>query len=157
MNSIHKVIICAACIAILANVPIASAQDKLEGVWKATEVIRTGPNAGTITNVAPAFIIVTKKYVSQIGLQGSQPDLPQNATDAQKVATWTPFIGMVGTYEVKGTTATIHPIIGKNPIKSGSLVTLDFKIEGNTLSATFKTNQDGPIANPVTMKFVRVE
>jgi hypothetical protein len=160
MNFLSKFIICAACITILATAPIASAQGKLEGVWKSTEVTFTGPNARTITNLQPGFLIFTKKHFCQIGIQGSkpQPDLPQtDATDAQKVATWTPFNGMAGTYEADGTTLTGHLIVGKNPVKPGSFLTADFKIEGNTLSVMLKTTQDGPIANPMTMKFVRVE
>ena len=159
MKTSLKVIACMAALAVLMVVQSASAQGKLEGVWKLTQVTQTGPNAGTTTNPQPFFLIFTKKYVSQNGIRGDkpQPDLPKNATDAQKVATWAPLVTGIATYEIKGTTYTNHPIVGKNPIKPGSFNTLDFKIEGNTLTVTPKANQDGPIGNPMTLKYVRVE
>ena len=54
------------------------------------------------------LLIFTKKYFSMVLIAGDkpQPDLPQKATDAQKVATWTPFQASTGTYEVKGNTYT---------------------------------------------------
>ena len=92
-----KVVACMAALAVLMVVQSASAQNKLEGVWKMTEVTFTGPNARTITGTQPGFLIITKKHFSMVGVQGDkpQPDLPQQgATDAQKVAAWTPFLAV---------------------------------------------------------------
>ena len=154
------VIACMAALAVLVTVQSAAAQGKLEGVWKTTEITLTGPNARTITNPQPGFIIFTKKHFSIVAISGDKPrpDLPQKeATDAQKVATWTPLNATIGTYEVKGTTFTFHPILAKNPLEPGSFTTWDFKAEGNTILATQKANKAGPSANPVTFKWVRVE
>jgi hypothetical protein len=160
MNSIHKGIICAACLAILATAPIAAAQGKIEGVWKITEVTITGPNARTISNPAPNLFIFTKKHYSEAYATAERPILPrQNATDAQKLAAWNPFSAEAGTYEVKGTALTIHPMVAKGTyiMKPGSFLTSDFKLEGNTLTLTGRVDQDGPKENPITMKLVRVE
>jgi hypothetical protein len=158
MKTSVKVVACVAALAVLMVVQSASAQGKLEGVWKLTEVTTTGPNASTNTNPQPGFMIFTKKYLSQVGLQDTQPELPQtNATDAQKLATWTPLSAAVGTYEIQGKTVTFHQIIGKNGVKPGFFSTSDFKIEGNTLSVTIKANLSGPIDNAITRKYVRVE
>jgi hypothetical protein len=153
-------IACMAALAVLLTVQSAAAQGKLQGVWKYTEINITGPNARTITAPQPGLLIFTKKHVATVSITGDKPrpDLPQkDATDAQKVATWTPFWAMAGTYEVKGTTVTYHPIVAKNPLEPGAFTTLDYRIEGNTLSLKQKTNKAGPIANPTTMKLVRVE
>jgi hypothetical protein len=158
MKTSVKVVACVAALAVLMVVQSASAQGKLEGVWKLTEVTTTGPNASTNTNPQPGFMIFTKKYLSQVGLQDTQPELPQtNATDAQKLATWTPLSAAVGTYEIQGKTVTFHQIIRKNGVKPGFFSTSDFKIEGNTLSVTIKANLSGPIDNAITRKYVRVE
>jgi hypothetical protein len=149
-----------AALAILVTVQSAAAQGKLQGVWKITEVTMTGPDARTITAVQPGFMMFTKKHYAMVGITGDKPrpDLPQkDATDAQKVATWTPLNAMTGTYEVKGTTFSFHPVVGKNPIEPGAFTTFDFKIEGNTLSLTTKANKAGPIANPLKIKLTRVE
>jgi hypothetical protein len=124
------------------------------------EVTLTGPNARTVTNPQPGFIIFTKKHYSLVALSGDKPrpDLPQkDATDAQKVATWTPLTATLGTYEVKGTTLTFHPIVAKNPVQPGAFITWDFKIVGDTLFMMVKATNAGPVANPPTFRQVRVE
>jgi len=153
---------CMAAIAVLVIFQSASAQGKPEGVWKITEITTTGPNARTITNPQPGLLILTKKYYSLVEIMGDKPrpDLPQrDATDAQKVATWTPFAATSGTYEVKGTTLTARGIVAKSPgqMAPGNFGTIDFKIEGNTLTITIKANQAGPLANPYTVKLTRLE
>jgi hypothetical protein len=158
MKSLYKAIICAACFAFLATAPIAAAQGKLEGVWKITEVTMAGLNARTISNPAPSLFIFTKKHYNLAFATADRPILPrQNATDAQNLAAWTPFSAESGTYEVKGTELTIHPIIAKNTyiLKPGSFLTSDIKLQGNTLVLTQKADQDGPKSG--TMKLVRVE
>jgi hypothetical protein len=89
-----------------------------------------------------------------------RPDLPQkDATDAQKVAVWTPFMATAGTLEVKGSTVILKPIVAKDPngMAPGNFMTADFKVEGNTLILILKSNQTGPIANPITAKMTRLE
>jgi hypothetical protein len=162
MKKLFILFACMTALAVLLNVRSASAQGKLEGVWKITEVTLTGPNTRTITNPQPGLFIFTKKHYSMMMITGEKPrpDLPQkDATDAQKVATWTPFTANAGTYEVKGAVLTFHPTVAKNPngMAPGSVGTCDFKIERNTLTITIKAIQAGPVANPYTMKFTRLE
>lgn len=159
--AVAATIILAIALAVLATAPIASAQgSKLEGVWKATEVTLTGPNARTVMPSEPGFLIITKKHFSNFGVNGDRPQavLPQKgATDAQKLAAWTPFSATLGTYEVKGTTFTIHPINDKNPIEPGSFSTYDFKIEGDTLIFKRTVTQAGPTPDSMTIKLTRLE
>ena len=81
------------------------------------------------------------------------------ATADQLRATWGPFVGEAGTYEVSGSTITMHPIAAKNPaaMKPGAFTTWSFQLTGDTLVITAQGNQNGPVANPVTVKAVRVE
>jgi hypothetical protein len=39
----------------------------------------------------------------------------------------------------------------------GTFTTYAYTLDGDTLRVTFQTNQNGPIANPVTVKAIRVE
>jgi hypothetical protein len=55
MNSLYEGFICVACLAILATAPIPSAQDKLERVWKLTEVTFTTPNDRTVAPAEPGI------------------------------------------------------------------------------------------------------
>jgi hypothetical protein len=165
MKTSLKVIACMAALAVLVTVQSAAAQGKLEGVWRVSEVTFTGANALKITVAPthPSLFIITKKHFSFLNIAnttGTRPDLPQQgATDAQKVAVWTPVVAWAGTYEVKGNMYTARTIVAKDPseMAPGNFSTSEFKIEGDTLTFTPKTNQDGPIANPIITKFVRVE
>jgi hypothetical protein len=156
-----NIMVCMAALVVLVTVQSAVAQGKVEGAWKVIEVTLTGPNARTIPVTQPNLYVFTEKHFSYAGIQSEtpRPELPANATDAQKVATWTPFYANAGTYEIRGTTFTGHAIVSKDPnqMKEGSLGICDLKFEGKMLFVTFKATDAGPIANPYTMKLVRVE
>jgi hypothetical protein len=74
-------------------------------------------------------------------------------------ATWGPFAGEAGTYEVKGNVITMRPVAAKNPavMAPGAFTTWTYKLTGDTLLVTLQGNQNGPIASAVTVKSVRVE
>jgi hypothetical protein len=140
----------------------SSAQGKIEGVWKVTEVSMSGPQGFKNTNPQPSLFIFAKKYYTAVGITSDKPRPVQpleKATDAQKVAAWAEFDVHAGTYEVKGTTLTTHDAITKNPeeMKPGSFGSFDFKIEGNTLMLILKAMGSGPLPNPLTYILVRVE
>jgi hypothetical protein len=75
-------------------------------------------------------------------------------------AAWGPFVGEAGTYEVTSDNQiTMRPIAAKNPaaMGPGAFITYSYKLDGNTMWVTQQRNQNGPFANPVTVKVVRVE
>ena len=162
MKAFVKVLVCVVGLAVLATAqsrPLS--QPTLEGVWKIAEVHPSGPNASPNMNPQPGLYIFTKKYYSIMNVEGDKlrPNLGPNATDAEKAAVWQLFTANSGTYEIKGTTFTIHPIVAKNPgvMNASSFTTFEFKIEGNSLWVTSKASAAGPIANPTQTKLVRVE
>jgi hypothetical protein len=69
------------------------------------------------------------------------------------------FVANAGTYEVSGTILTLRAVVTKDPRAQGekNFTRLTVKIEGNSLWMTPAENEAGPIPNPVTVKFVRVE
>ncbi len=162
MKKSFIVIACMAAIAVLLTIQSAAAQGKLEGIWKKTEVTMTGPNAEKIPHPQPNIFIFTKRHFSQTEVEGENPRPAQpleKATDAQKVAVWEQFSASAGTYEVKGTTVTLHYLVAKNPedMKPGHFETYDLKIEGKILLLTLKATEAGPATEVFTLKFVRVE
>jgi hypothetical protein len=57
-------------------------------------------------------------------------------TDAEKIARydqWKSFLANAGTYEVKGSTLTMHAMVAKNQerMTSAATVTFEFKLEGS--------------------------
>ena len=164
MKKLLMVFACITALAVLLNVRSASAQGKLEGVWRVTEVTIPGANGGIIPVAAthPNLMIFTKKHFSFLNIAAVPPqrDLPQQgATDAQKVTAWTPVVAWAGTYEVKGNVATFRMIVAKDPsdMVPGNFFTAEIKIEGDTFTWTPKTNQNSPVANQIISKLVRVE
>jgi hypothetical protein len=60
---------------------------------------------------------------------------PRNLTDAEKIARyeqWGPFIATAGTYEVKGSTLTLHAMVAKSVdvMTTGATQTWELKLEG---------------------------
>jgi hypothetical protein len=68
-------------------------------------------------------------------------------------------VGEAGTYAVTGNLITMRPIAAKNPaaMVPGAFTTWTYELTGDTLLVTAKGNQNGPVANPVTVKALRVE
>ena len=161
MKRFVRIVVCMVLLSFLVTIPFAPAEnDRLTGVWKVTAVTLTGPDAQVITNPRPSFCIFTKKYMSLVGVRGEgpRPELPKNPNVDQLVAAWQSLAASISTYEAVGNTITIHPIVGKSPnIKPGDFSTLEYKFEEDNLLVTPKTDQDGSIENPYTLKFTRLE
>ena len=155
------------------SVSAAFAQTKspVEGVWKITEVVAPSSNPAekgtTNSNPQPGLLIFTKGYYSQVSVRGAEPRAavepakdPQNLTDAEKIARyeqWGPFTANSGTYEIKGTTLTMRPIVAKSvQVMTGQTPQeMTFKLEGpNTL---WLTPSAGAPGLPAKLKLTRLE
>jgi hypothetical protein len=75
-------------------------------------------------------------------------------------AVWGPVVTEAGTYETTPDgLITMRPIASKNPavMGQGVFITYAYKLDGDTLSLTQQRNQNGPFANPFSLKLERVE
>jgi hypothetical protein len=142
-----------------------STRDSVQGVWRVVEAVVTGPGARTIAFAErPNLTIITARHYSRVEVQadGPRPILADvaRATADELRAVWGPFVSEAGTYEVTpGNVITMRPIASKNPavMGPGVFISYSYKLEGDTLSLTQQRNQNGPFANPFTLKLVRVE
>jgi len=148
-----------------ANAEAQTKTGSIQGVWQVVEVRMTGPNPATIAipEPRPNLAIITAKYYSRVQVEAEGPrpvlaNVAQASADELR-ATWGPFVGEAGSYEIKGNLITMRPIAAKNPaaMMRGAFTTWSFKLTGDTLLVTAQGNQNGPVANPVTVKPVRVE
>jgi hypothetical protein len=138
----------------------------IQGVWQVVEVTMTGPGARTITipTPRPNLTIITARHYSRVEDQSERPrpvpaDLAKATADELR-AMWGPFVGEAGTYELTDDhRVTMRPIAAKNPavMGPGVFITYSYKLDGDTMWVTQQRNQNGPFANPVTIKVVRVE
>jgi hypothetical protein len=142
-----------------------STPESVEGVWRVVEAAITGPGARTIAFAdRPGLTIFTARHYSRSEVQADGPrpllaDVAKASADDLR-AVWGPFVGEAGTYEAApGGLVTMRPIVSKNPavMGPGVFITYSYKLEGDTLSLTQQRNQNGPFANPFTLKLVRVE
>lgn len=114
----------AAVACLLATSATAQTAAAVEGVWKTTNVVVTGANPLTITSPQPSLFIFARGHYVNVADTSRTPRTapaafadPANPTDAEKLAKyqeWAPLNAQGGTYEVKGTTLTRHPIVAKN-------------------------------------------
>ena len=129
------------------------------------EVTITGPGARTITirEPRPNLTILTSRHYSRVEDQSETPrpilaDVTKASADQLRAA-WGPFVGEAGTYELTDDNLTMRPIAAKNPsvMGPGVFITYSYRLEGDTMWVTQQRNQNGPFANPATVKVVRVE
>jgi hypothetical protein len=139
--------------------------ESIQGVWRVAEVTIAGPQARTIAFAErPNLTIITARHYSRVEVQADGPrPIPADVTKAsadELRAVWGPFVAEAGTYEVTtGNLITMRPIASKNPavMGPGVFIAYSYKLDGDTMSMTQQRNQNGPFANPVTFKLVRVE
>jgi hypothetical protein len=151
----------------IALIPAMSAlgqakRGSFEGVWQAIQVTRSGPQAFTI-KPGPNLTIFAGRHYSRIDVQTEKPRPvlanPASATAEELREVWGPLVAEAGIFELTDNLITLRPIVSKNPAAMAPDVTIvySYKLEGNSLTLTAQRDRNGPIANPVTVKLVRVE
>ena len=142
---------------------LAAQSGRLQGVWQVDHVVTTGPNATTVTSPQPGILIFTNRYYSraEVTSANARPALPDiaAATADELRATWGPFTSNAGTYEVSGGTLITRQIVAKNPavMAQGAFTALSYRIQGDTLWLTPERSELGPVQNPRTVRFRRIE
>lgn len=152
-------------LALTSNISVLgqSKRGPLEGVWQVSDVTRSGPAGVMTSQPGPNLTIFAAKHYSRIDVhtQKPRPALANSATaTAEELReVWGPLVAEAGTYELTGTLLTLRPIVAKNPAAMEPHVSLVyfFKLENNTLILTAQRDQNGPVANPFTVKLVRLE
>ena len=139
-----------------------ASQTCIKGVWRAAEIRYTGPNARTVSNPQPWFVIFTDKHLASIGVTSDAPrrELPpaDKQTDKDLADAFRSLQAYAATYDVSGGEFTRTNIVAANPNAMRLVATTSFKCEGNdVLWWTQNRAATGPIANPTTWKFVRLE
>ncbi|HTS64264.1 MAG TPA: hypothetical protein VMH28_19715 [Candidatus Acidoferrales bacterium] len=150
-------------LALTAGLSPAQPKGPLAGVWQVIERSSSGPNGATNSNPQPGLFLFTEKYYSIVYDHSDKPrpDVDFSAaSDAEKLAVLMPMQAQSGTYEISGTTVTLHPMVVMitRYLHTGYPPKFTFKFEGaQTLVMTQIQSPNGPVANPVTTKLTRVE
>jgi hypothetical protein len=139
-------------------------QESIQGVWKVVEVRMTEPARQTIVvpEPIPNLTILTAKHYSRVQVEAETRPVVADVLHAgadELRAAWGPFYAEAGSYEVTGNLITMHPVAAKNPatMTPGAFSVWSYTLAGDTLWVTAERNENGPVANPITIKAVRVE
>ena len=136
---------------------------RMTGTWRLTGVETTGPNARTVSSPQPGLLIFTGDHYSNMWVTSDQPRTAlkdsAKATVAELLATWGSFNAASGTYEILGGNLILRPAVAKNPqvMAPGADQTFSFKLAGNTLTISNVRNARGPVVNPTTRTYLRIE
>jgi len=150
-------------IAALLTLTAAAGAQRVTGVWQLNEIVRTGADAKTYKMTQPSMYLFTKSHYSIIYVDSDQPrsmDDPQKMTAEQLYKTYVDdFIANAGTYDVSRGKLTFKVMVAKSPsyMKGGNWVAYKVKVVGNAMTLVSDSDNDGPVKNPTTLKFTRVE
>jgi hypothetical protein len=139
----------------------AQTKSPVEGVWKITEWVEAGK---TNTDPQPAILIFTKGYYSVAMLMAPRADsmpseMGRKPTDAEKIEyfeQWKWFVGISGSYEVKGSTVVMRPIVAKQTWDMNRQTAPEFKLEGSNTLWLIPTSE-GATKVGLRMKLTRLE
>ena len=155
--------------AFLAVPSVGTTEDAspLLGVWKVQQIAVTGPRPSTISNPQPGYWVFTPGFYSIVMINSatprpkfegpSEPDSPTPEQKAARYDQWSLFAAQAGSYKLQGTTVTARPLVAKNEsVMTGPERTLDFQIEGKTLSLTLRP-ASGQAPIEIRWKLERIE
>lgn len=141
----------------------AQTKSPVEGVWKVTEWIEGGK---TNTSPQPGLIIFTRGYYSVAMLMAPRAEsMPlergRKLTEAEKIEQfeqWKWFVGISGSYDVKGSRVVMRPIVAKEPSDMNRQTPMEseFKLEGSDTFWLIPT-AEGATKVGLRMKLTRLE
>lgn len=149
-------------LSLVAQQGSTTSRPTLRGVWRNTQITFTGPNARTVA-AQPGLYIFTDRHFSIVRVNNdtARPALPppDKATDKEVAAAMRAFTAFAGTYEVNGdelrTTSTVELV--PNNMRPGFFRTFTYTIDGKRLQLVQKATSNGPLPNPSTFTYERVE
>lgn len=141
---------------------MVAASVQLEGVWKTVEVAVDSPTPRIVKPSATLAIFHGSHY-SRVEVHAEGPravlkDAAAASADELR-ATWGPFFGEAGTFEVEGNKLTMQALVAKNPsaMAKGATSVYTYERNGDRLTLTQVRGPAGPITNPVTVTLLRIE
>lgn len=141
----------------------AAPRAPFEGVWRTAEVVVQGAAPQVFKPGATLAIFHGRHYSRvEVHAEGPRPVVkdPAAASADELRASWGPFIGEAGTFELSGSnTITMRATVAKNPaaMTNGAASVYSYQRSGDNLTLTQLRTYAGPAAPPVVVKLTRVE
>jgi hypothetical protein len=133
----------------------------LQGAWTLQDVSSPKPPA-VPRNKPTGLVQFSGTHFSMVANNdAARPALPQGgaakATADQLRATWGPLVANAGMFTVTGNTIRLTNMVAKGPAAAGNFAEWSFMLNGDNLVMTQVKNQNGPAANPVTLRLTRAK
>jgi hypothetical protein len=150
-------------VGLTAWVNAQSKPSPVEGAWSIQSVSFAKPPADLPNKPTGFILFVGNHYSTQYVTDSSRPNFGEGgeakATADQLRAIWGPFTSNAGTFTVSGNTLRLVPMVAKNPgfMVPGLWNELTLTLNGDTLVLTSIRNNNGPAANPQTIRWVRAK
>ena len=134
----------------------------VEGAWSIQSISFAKPPADPPNNPTGFILFVGNHYSTQYVTNSSRPNFSQGeakATADELRAIWGGVTSNGGTFTVSGNTIRFVAIVAKNPnlMAAGAWGESTFTLNGDTLVLTTTRNNNGPEANPQTLRLTRAK
>jgi hypothetical protein len=143
-----------------AGVSAQSDGSVLEGAWSLQQITNAKPVDNPLKKPV-GLILFSGKHYSMVWADAARPDFGQTgvagATADQLRATWGPVTANSGTFTVTGNTIRLVRTAAKQPnvMAAGNFQELTFTRNGDSLTLTTVRGNNGPAANPQTLRLTR--
>jgi hypothetical protein len=144
----------------IAQVSAQSDGSALDGAWSIQQITNAKPVDNTMKKPV-GLIVFSGKHYSMVYADAARPDFGQGgvaaATADQLRAIWGPVTANSGTFTVTGNTVRLVRVAAKQPngMSSGNFLEFTFTRNGDSLSLTQVGGNNGPAANPQTLRLSR--
>ncbi len=144
-------------VALVALFPLTTSAQSFEGAWqRVSATFEGGGNSRTSTQ--PSLILVTAGHFAGVEINTDEPRplFERSTSDAERLAAFQGTISGAGTWEMNGSTVTLHTTAAMNPnlMAEGSLLTFEVSFEGNDSMTSVFTFPNG---STITRRYVRVD
>jgi hypothetical protein len=135
----------------------------LEGAWSIQQITFAKPPANPPNKPTGLILFVGNHYSTQFVADSSRPNFGEGGADKatadQLRAIWGPLTSNGGTFTVSGNTIRTVATVAKNPavMAGGNWNEMTFTLNGDTLVLTSTRNNNGPVANPQTIRLTRAK
>jgi len=115
--------------------------ESILGVWQVREIVRQDVARSHVEYPLPSVFIFTEHHYSMMWLPSieSQRSFAErwNPTDQEKIERFNSLIVNAGSYEIKCSTLTAHPVVARIPDFVGGKLICEYRIENETMWLKF--------------------
>lgn len=115
--------------------------ENVVGVWQIKEIGRQNVKDSITDKPFPNILIFTPHHYSMVWVFGENArrafSKHWKPTDAEKIERFDSMVVNAGTYEIEGSTLTVHPVVARIPGFVGGKLICEFHVDRDTMKLRF--------------------